>query len=102
MLPPRCDQNPLISHDVAVETLRHIGVDAETISEALRDFAFPAPLSKVLQHLAHHGMARQSLIEMILRWCSTVRSDSSGSDPSHRIVKPGTSTRTPGRSRSRP
>jgi hypothetical protein len=38
-------------------------VDAETISEALRDFAFPAPLSKVLQHLAHHGITRQSLIE---------------------------------------
>jgi len=57
------DQNPLISHDVAVETLRHAGVDAETISEAVRDFAFPAPLSKVLQHLAHHGITRQSLIE---------------------------------------
>jgi hypothetical protein len=57
------DQNPLISHDLAVETLRHAGVDAETISEALRDFAFPAPLSRVLRHLAHHGITRQSLIE---------------------------------------
>ncbi|HEY1969965.1 MAG TPA: hypothetical protein VGH89_18570 [Pseudonocardia sp.] len=57
------DQDPLVTRDHVVETLRHAGLDARTINETLSDAVLPARLSKVLQYLTRHGITRESLIE---------------------------------------
>lgn len=57
------DRDPIVTRDHVVDTLRHAGVDTETIDVVLRDLALPAPISKVLQHASHFGLTRETLID---------------------------------------
>jgi hypothetical protein len=57
------DRDPVITRDHVIETLRHAGVDTDTIDAVLRDLALPARISKVLQHTAHFGITRDTLID---------------------------------------
>ena len=53
----------LVSRADAERVFRRAGLSAEQIASALDDIEFPAPLSRVRQHAAWHGITVEQLMD---------------------------------------